>query len=231
MPYLAFFGDTERMRPFITCFCWRPRRQCQTVLCCCANRLEQDQIVFTSLAICGACRAKAARRGGSPRPRSGNVGGVLTDGSTIAFTGEYDGKWTSSPYRPRAACPAADFPSGPRRERGLDPDGKRVLFIRTARCPTMATAIHDSGGRRRPAEELPLPIAEEGSYSPDVRTWPTCRCSSAGCLEAVPRRQTRKSGSPICGFERGPDSAREFERLQSDVVGDRIYSSPTAKGR
>jgi tricorn protease len=116
-------------------------------------------------------------------PRSGGVAQRLTagagtaslpvfspDGSQIAFTGDYDGNEDvyvipASGGTPRRLTyhPAADEVIGWTR------DGNSVLFSSTrssySRARRLFTVSRDGGF---PAE-LPLPIAVEGSYSPDGR--------------------------------------------------------------
>ena len=112
------------------------------------------------------------RAGGDARRLTSDVG-VETDpifspdGKTIAFSGEYDGnldlfvvptaggvpvRLTSHPYGDRAI--------------GFTPDGKRILF-RSGRNsfanPRLFTVALDGGL----PTEVPLPQAEEGSFSPD----------------------------------------------------------------
>jgi tricorn protease len=91
------------------------------------------------------------------------------DGKQIAFTGEYDGNvdvylMPASGGVPRRLTyhPAQDTVAG------WTPDGKQILFRSTrnsyARFSRLFTIPVDGAGL--PAE-LPLPMAEEGSYSPD----------------------------------------------------------------
>ena len=114
------------------------------------------------------------RDGGTPQ-RLTTGAGVETrpffspDGAEIAFTGEYDGNidvfvMPASGGVPRrlTSHPSAD------NTMGWTPDGKSILFASnrnssTARY-TRLFAVARTGGF--PAE-LPLPIAGEGSYSPD----------------------------------------------------------------
>jgi tricorn protease len=90
------------------------------------------------------------------------------DGTEIAFTGEYDGNVdvylvpaVGGVPRRLTWHPAADQTAG------WSPDGKRILFSSNrksySRFSRLFTVSRDGG---LPAE-LPLPIAAEGSYSPD----------------------------------------------------------------
>src|SRR5208283_2815498 len=91
------------------------------------------------------------------------------DGTEIAFTGEYDGNVDvfvipASGGVPRRLTwhPAADSTMG------WTPDGKSVLFASNRNSSTgrytELFAVARTGGFPTP---LPLPIAGEGSYSPD----------------------------------------------------------------
>ena len=90
------------------------------------------------------------------------------DGAQIAFTGEYNGNddvfvVSAQGGEPRRVTwhPSGDFVAN------WTPDGKQILFISmrdTATDPGKFFTISPSGGF--PAE-LPLPMADQGSYSPD----------------------------------------------------------------
>ena len=91
------------------------------------------------------------------------------DGQWIAFTGEYDGNvdvYVVAGRRRRAA--AADLPPRRRPLVGWTPDGKQVLFVSAARpiraAPRSCSRCPSTAAARR---EVPLPMADEGSYSPD----------------------------------------------------------------
>ena len=91
------------------------------------------------------------------------------DGSTVAFTGEYDGNVDvfvipASGGEPRRLTyhPGLDGAAG------WTPDGKRVLFVSSREVSNDGAKLYtvplEGGGL---PDELPLPIAVEGSYSPD----------------------------------------------------------------
>ncbi|MEN6607670.1 MAG: PDZ domain-containing protein, partial [Bryobacteraceae bacterium] len=92
------------------------------------------------------------------------------DGSLVAFTGEYEGNvdvyvtpLTGGNPRRLSWHPGADI------VRGWTPDGKKVLFRSDrnsySRFGRLFTIPIDGSGL---PEELPLPMAEEGSYSADA---------------------------------------------------------------
>ena len=91
------------------------------------------------------------------------------DGSRIAFTAEYDGNIDVYTIPAAGGVPKRlTYHPGRDTAAGWTADGKRVLFT-SARASAndgdhLYTIAPDGGGL---PEELPMPIAEEGSYSPD----------------------------------------------------------------
>jgi tricorn protease len=149
------------------------------------------------------------------------------DGSLIAFTGEYDGnvdvfvmpaeggvprRLTYHPHYDGAA--------------GWTPDGKRVLFVSDRAMPNDGAKLYtlpvEGGGL---PEELPLPIAIEGSYSPDgshIAYVPLFQWQQA--WKRYRGGQTRKiwianlADSSVVKIPR--DNSNDFDPMW---VGDRIY--------
>jgi len=132
--------------------------------------LSRTQIVFTY-----AGDLWAVPREGGEAKRLTTAPGVETDavfspdGSTIAFTGEYDGN-VDVFVMPAAGGVPRRLTYHPGRDEavGWTPDGKRVLFDSSRAVPNDGAKLYtlpaEGGGL---PEELPLPIALEGSYSPD----------------------------------------------------------------
>src|SRR6266849_2913332 len=90
------------------------------------------------------------------------------DGSQIVFTGEYDGNVDVFVMPASGGVPRRlTYHPGPDVAVGWTPDGKRVLFNSNRTSPAdggkLFTMPVDGGF----PDEIPLPIAEEGSYSPD----------------------------------------------------------------
>jgi tricorn protease len=90
------------------------------------------------------------------------------DGSQIAFTGEYDGNVDVFVVLASGGTPKRlTYHPGEDLAVGWTPDGKRVLFASpraTAMDGLKLFTVPPEGGF---PDEIPLPIAAEGSYSPD----------------------------------------------------------------
>ncbi len=91
------------------------------------------------------------------------------DGSMVAFTGEYDGNVDVYVVPAAGGVPKRlTYHPGNDTVAGWSPDGKRILFRSQrnsySRFSRLYTIAADGSGL---PEELPLPLAEEGSYSPD----------------------------------------------------------------
>jgi len=90
------------------------------------------------------------------------------DGSTLAFTGEYDGNTDvftipatgGIPYRV-TYHPAADFAVG------WTPDGKQILFRSSRQSTSRYTQLYSVPAEGGIATPLPLPMAYQGQFSPD----------------------------------------------------------------
>lgn len=90
------------------------------------------------------------------------------DGSMIAFTGEYDGSvdvfvMPASGGTPKRLTWHPSFDGAV----GWTPDGKRVLFVSDRAVAADGARFYTVPVEGGFPEELPLPIAVEGSYSPD----------------------------------------------------------------
>jgi tricorn protease len=90
------------------------------------------------------------------------------DGSTLAFTGDYDGNTDvftipatgGVPYRV-TYHPAADFAVG------WKPDGKQILFRSNRQSTSRYTQLYSVPAKGGIATPLPLPMAYQGQFSPD----------------------------------------------------------------
>src|SRR5271169_6614528 len=113
------------------------------------------------------------RNGGEARHLTSDVGIETSpmfspDGSMIAFTGEYDGN-EDVYIMPAAGGIPKQLTSHPGSDQvvGWTRDGKRVLFRSSRDSYSRFSRLFTVGIDGGLPEELPLPMAEEGSYSPD----------------------------------------------------------------
>ncbi len=91
------------------------------------------------------------------------------DGTQIAFTGEYDGNVDVYVIPASGGVPRRlTYHPAPDTAAGWTPDGKQILFRSTrssySRFARLFTMPVEGGGL---PTEIPLPMAEEGSFSPD----------------------------------------------------------------
>jgi tricorn protease len=162
------------------------------------------------------------REGGEARHLTSGVGFEATpvfspDGSMIAFTGEYDGNVDVFVIPSSGGVPKRlTYHPDPDVVVGWTPDGKNILFRSTRSSYhhfDRLFTIPVSGGLPR---ELPLPMAEEGSYSADgthlayvpnpqwQRAWKRYRGGQTtpiwianladSSVEAIPRENSNDSG-------------------------------------
>jgi tricorn protease len=115
-----------------------------------------------------------AREGGEAQRLTTGVGietepHFSPDGSTIAFTGEYDGNTDVYTIPVTGGVPKRlTFHPGPDRAVGWTPDGKKVLFASSRNSTSGYSRLFTIGveGGGLPTE-IPLPIASFGSFSAD----------------------------------------------------------------
>ena len=90
------------------------------------------------------------------------------DGTLIAFSGEYDGN-VDVYVVPAAGGLPRRLTWHPEADRvvGWTPDGKRILFSSSRHSYTRVSRLFTVPVEGGFPEELPLPMAEQGSYSPD----------------------------------------------------------------
>jgi tricorn protease len=133
--------------------------------------LSRDAIVF----VYAGDLWRVSRQGGDAVRLTTDPGQERTpafspDGTQIAFTAEYDGNLDvyimpaggGIPVR-LTSHPSADVVTG------WTPDGKSVLFASSRAVPTDGARLYTVPAAGGPATELPLPIAVDGSFSPDGR--------------------------------------------------------------
>ena len=131
--------------------------------------LSQDYIVFSF-----AGDLWRVPRAGGDAVRLTNGAGTETDpvfspdGSTIAFTGEYDGNVDVYVVPVSGGVPKRlTYHPSADRVLGWTPDGKRVLFVSNRNSYNFTGRLFTMGLGETLPTELPLPYAEEGSFSSD----------------------------------------------------------------
>jgi tricorn protease len=113
------------------------------------------------------------REGGDAKRLTNGVG-IETDpifspdGSMIAFTGEYDGNTDVYTVPAAGGVPKrlTYHPAGDRAV-GWTNDGKQILFASPRKSTTFFARLYTIGLDGKLPEELPLPMGQFGSYSPD----------------------------------------------------------------
>ena len=133
--------------------------------------LSRTQIVFTWAGDLWV----VSRQGGDAR-RLTTAPGIETnaifspDGQTVVFSGSYDGNVdiysvpvTGGVPKRLTFHPADDTPLA------FTPDGKGILFRSSRTSPTRTETFFTMGLEPGPAAELPLPMGDQASYSPDGR--------------------------------------------------------------
>ncbi len=148
------------------------------------------------------------------------------DGSQIAFTGEYDGNVDVFVMPAAGGVPRRlTYHPGIDRAVGWTPDGKRVLFASSRNSPADGGRLFTIPADGGFPDELPLPIAEEGSYSADASHLayvPLFQWQQA--WKRYRGGQTRKiwiadlSDSSIVPIPR--ENSNDFDPMW---VGDRVY--------
>ncbi len=113
------------------------------------------------------------RNGGDARRLTSDVGIEIDpmfspDGTMIAFTGEYDGNQDVYVIPTAGGIPKrlTSHPA-PDQVLGWTRDGKRILFRSNRNSYSGANRLFTVSIEGGLPEELPLPMAEQGSYSPD----------------------------------------------------------------
>jgi tricorn protease len=91
------------------------------------------------------------------------------DGSEIAFTGQYDGNVDVYVIAATGGTPRRlTYHPAPDEVMGWTRDGKRILFASTRNSYSRFGRLFTIAATGGFPDELPLPIAAEGSYSPDA---------------------------------------------------------------
>ncbi|HLN04520.1 MAG TPA: PDZ domain-containing protein [Bryobacteraceae bacterium] len=189
--------------------------------------LSRTQIVFSY-----AGDLWSVRREGGDATRLTTGPGVETDpvfspdGTLIAFTGEYDGNVDVFVMPASGGIPKRlTYHPGEDIAVGWTPDGKRVVFASGRNTPNDGQRLFTMPIEGGFPDELPLPIAGDGSYSPDgshVAYVPLFQWQAA--WKRYRGGQTRK----IWIADLGDSSIVPIPRKNSNDfnpmwVGDRVY--------
>ncbi|HEV2177432.1 MAG TPA: PDZ domain-containing protein [Terriglobia bacterium] len=90
------------------------------------------------------------------------------DGTMVAYTGDYDGNQDVYVVPAAGGEPRRlTYHPGPDHAVGWTPDGKQILFVSHRDSPTDSDKLFTVPVGGGFPTELPLPMAEDGSYSPD----------------------------------------------------------------
>ena len=196
--------------------------------------LSQDQVAFAfagDLWIVG-------RAGGEARRLTSGLGletepVFSPDGSQIAFTGEYEGNLDVFVVPARGGEPRRlTFHPEPDHAVAWTRDGKRILFRSTHSSYARFSRLFTVGMDSPFPEELPLPMAVEGSYSPDgshLAYVPYSNYDTPSPLISVAWKRYRGgSASPIWIADLADSSVVPVPRNDSNDfnpmwVGERVY--------
>jgi tricorn protease len=172
-------------------------------------------------------------------PRGGGVAERLTtgpgvesnpafspDGSRIAFTGEYDGNVDVFVMAAAGGVPRRlTWHPSPDTVVGWTPDGKRVLFASSRNNPADGARLFTISVEGAFPDEIPLPLAVDGSFSPDG-----ARIAYSPVFQWQPSWKKYRGGQTmkIWIAEVADSAVSEIPRANSNDtnpmwVGDRIY--------
>jgi tricorn protease len=175
----------------------------------------------------------APRDGGEARPLTTGPGVksdpvFSPDGAMLAFTGDYDGNTdvyvmpaAGGPPRRLTYHPAADFVVA------WSPDGKRILFRSSRNSYSRFNLLYSVALDGSLAEPLPLPMAEEGSYSPDGARLAYVPVTNASQRNAWKRYRGGRT-SPIWIAKLSDSTIEKVPRENSNDfnplwIGDKVY--------
>jgi tricorn protease len=139
-----------------------------------APLLQKPTVSRTHVAfVCGDDLWVVGRQGGEARRLTAGAGLEThpifsPDGTQIAFTGEYDGNLDVYVVPTAGGVPRRlTYHPGDDAAVGWTPDGKHVLFASARHSPFRYTQLFTVGVEGGFPTELPLPMGEDGSFSPD----------------------------------------------------------------
>jgi len=177
------------------------------------------------------------RSGGEARRLTSDIGIEIDpifspDGTWIAFTGEYDGN-EDVYVIPAAGGIPKRLTSHPSSDQavGWTRDGKRILFRSTRDSYSGFSQLYTVGLSGGLPEALPLPMAVEGSYSPDsshLAYVPYTNFRESWQFQRGLKHYRGGTASPIWIAKLSDSSVEKVERKDSNDcspmwVGDKVY--------
>jgi tricorn protease len=177
------------------------------------------------------------RNGGEAQRLTSDVGIEIDpifspDGSTIAFTGEYDGNEDIYVIAAAGGIPKR-LTSHPGSDQvvGWTRDGKRILFRSTRDSYGPFTQLYTVSTNGGLPEALPLPMAVEGSYSPDsshLAYVPFTNFRESWQFQRGLKHYRGGTASPIWIAKLSDSSVEKVPRTNSNDstpmwLGDKIY--------
>jgi tricorn protease len=195
--------------------------------------ISKTQIVFSY----GGDLWIVERSGGEARRLTSDIGIEIDpifspDGTWIAFTGEYDGN-EDVYVIPAAGGIPKRLTSHPSSDQavGWTRDGKRILFRSTRDSYSGFSQLYTVGLSGGLPEVLPLPMAVEGSYSPDsshLAYVPFTNFRESWQFQRGLKHYRGGTASPIWIAKLSDSSVEKVERKDSNDsspmwVGDKVY--------
>jgi len=177
------------------------------------------------------------RSGGEARRLTSDVGIEIDpvfspDGTMIAFTGEYDGN-EDVYVIPAAGGIPARLTSHPGADQvvGWTQDGKRILFRSARESYSGFAQLYTVGVTGGLPEQLPLPMAVEGSYSPDgthIAYVPFTNFREAWQFQRGMKHYRGGTASPVWIAQLADSSVEKVPRKDSNDstpmwMGDKVY--------
>jgi len=196
--------------------------------------VSKDQVVF----VYAGDLWIVARTGGEPRRLTSGTGMETApifspDGSQIAFTGEYEGNLDVYVVPVAGGVPRRlTYHPGPDHAVGWTRDGKRILFRSLRQSYARFSRLYTIATNGDFPDELPLPMAVEGSFSPDgshLAYVPYSNFDSPSPVSSVAWKRYRGgTASPIWIADLADSSVKPIPRKDSNDfcplwVGELIY--------